>query len=386
METDANRPELTNDPEEQMHWLALRLVPGLGNRVAGRLLKTIGSATGVFRASPTELEALGVTSAVVRNLATGTVFEEAIREVEKAQQLGIRIVTWQSEAYPPLLREIFDPPLVLSALGDLSLLASPSVAVVGTRKATAYGRGMAERLATDLAAQGLTIVSGLARGVDSAGHRGALDAGGKTIAVLGCGIDVIYPAENKKLFAAIAEKGLLLSEFPLGAFPAPQNFPIRNRIISGLSLGVIVVEAAQYSGSLITARLAMEQNREVFAVPGSITNRTSWGPHVLIKQGAKLVQDWQDVLEELPAEVRHRLVPSLQTTPKPEDASLFAESLSSPEQAIYEILKVDESMHLDQILDSLPQFSSSEVLAYLLELEFKSLIRQLPGKNFVKTF
>ena len=386
METDANRPELTNDPEEQMHWLALRLVPGLGNRVAGRLLKTIGSATGVFRASPTELEALGVTSAVVRNLATGTVFEEAIREVEKAQQLGIRIVTWQSEAYPPLLREIFDPPLVLSALGDLSLLASPSVAVVGTRKATAYGRGMAERLAADLAAQGLTIVSGLARGVDSAGHRGALDAGGKTIAVLGCGIDVIYPAENKKLFAAIAEKGLLLSEFPLGAFPAPQNFPIRNRIISGLSLGVIVVEAAQYSGSLITARLAMEQNREVFAVPGSITNRTSWGPHVLIKQGAKLVQDWQDVLEELPAEVRHRLVPSLQTTPKPGDASLFAESLSSPEKAIYEFLKVDESMHLDQILDSLPQFSSSEVLAYLLELEFKSLIRQLPGKNFVKTF
>ena len=386
METDANRPELTNDPEEQMHWLALRLVPGLGNRVAGRLLKTIGSATGVSRASPTELEALGVTSAVVRNLATGTVFEEAIREVEKAQQLGIRIVTWQSEAYPPLLREIFDPPLVLSALGDLSLLASPSVAVVGTRKATAYGRGMAERLAADLAARGLTIVSGLARGVDAAGHRGALDAGGKTIAVLGCGIDVIYPAENKKLFAAIAEKGLLLSEFPLGAFPAPQNFPIRNRIISGLSLGVIVVEAAQYSGSLITARLAMEQNREVFAVPGSITNRTSWGPHVLIKQGAKLVQDWQDVLEELPAEVRHRLVPSLQTTPKPGDASLFAESLSSPEKAIYEFLKVDESMHLDQILDSLPQFSSSEVLAYLLELEFKSLIRQLPGKNFVKTF
>ncbi|MBF8305280.1 MAG: protecting protein DprA, partial [Acidobacteria bacterium] len=200
------------------------------------------------------------------------------------------------------------------------------------------------------------------------------------------GMDVAYPAENKKLFAEIAEKGLLLSEFPLGSFPAPQNFPIRNRIIAGLSLGVVVVEAAQYSGSLITARLAMEQNREVFGVPGSVTNKNSWGPHILIKQGAKLVQDWQDVVEELPAEVRRALISSSDATPEPGKPSLFAESLSEREQAIYSLLQVDEPVHIDEILDALPQFSSSEVLASLLELEFKSLLRQLPGKNFVKTF
>ena len=245
---------------------------------------------------------------------------------------------------------------------------------------------MAERLASDLANRGLAILSGLARGIDSAAHRGALNAGGKTIAVLGSGIDVIYPAENKKLFADIAERGLLLSEFPIGSFPAPQNFPIRNRIISGLSLGVVVVEAAQHSGSLITARLAMEQNREVFGVPGSVMNRYSWGPHLLIKQGAKLVQDWQDVVEELPAEVRRRLTSVPDATNQPGDASLFAESLSPLEKAIYGLLKVEEPVQLDPILDSLPQFSSSEILATLLELEFKSLIRQLPGKNFVKTF
>ena len=245
---------------------------------------------------------------------------------------------------------------------------------------------MAERLAADLAARGLVIVSGMARGVDSAAHRGALHANGKTIAVLGTGIDVPYPSENKKLHVEIAEKGLLLSEFPLGSFPALQNFPIRNRIISGLSLGVVVVEAAQYSGSLITARLAMEQNREVYGVPGSVTNKNSWGPHVLIKQGAKLVEDWKDVVEELPAEVRKALIQSSDTTQQPEKPSLFAEPLTERERAIYGLLKVEEAVHIDEILDALPQFSSSEVLANLLELEFKSLVRQLPGKNFVKTF
>jgi DNA processing protein len=203
--------------------------------------------------------------------------------------------------------------------------------------------------------------------------------------VLGSGIDVPYPAENKKLYETIAAKGLLISEFPLGAFPAPQNFPIRNRIISGLSLGVVVVEAAQYSGSLITARLAMEQNREVFAVPGSVTNKNSWGPHVLIKQGAKLVQDWQDVVEELPPEIRQRLGAASDGAVPAEGPPLFAESLSETEAAIYGLLKVDEPVHIDAMLEALP-FSSSEVLATLLDLEFKNLARQLPGKNFVKTF
>jgi DNA processing protein len=383
---DSSNSALAQKNEQDLHWLALRLVPGLGNRLAARLLNAIGSATGIFHASATELESLGVPSHVVRALATGTVFDEAAREAEQARQLGASFITIQDAVYPKLLKEIFDPPLLLYARGDPALLGAPSIGIVGTRRPTAYGRAMAERLAIDLAARGLVIVSGLARGIDSAAHKGALQANGKTIAVLGTGMDVPYPAENKKLHAEIGEKGLLLSEFPLGSFPAPQNFPIRNRIISGLSLGLVVVEAAQYSGSLITARLAMEQNREVYGIPGSVTNKNSWGPHVLIKQGAKLVEDWKDVVEELPAEVRKLLIPLSDATKQPETSSLFAESLSEREQAIYALLKIEEPVHIDEILDALPQFSSSEVLATLLELEFKSLVRQLPGKNFVKTF
>ena len=371
--------------EEDLHWLALRLLPGLGTRVALRLVEALGSAVDVFRASATELEALGVSSHVVRNIAAGTVYEEAIREAERARQLGTSFLTFRSSDYPTLLKEIFDPPLLLYAQGNIDLLKSPSLAIVGTRKPTAYGKAITGKLASDLAVRGLTIVSGLARGIDSTAHRNALDAGGKTIAVLGSGIDVVYPAEGKKLFAEIAEKGLLLSEFTVGSFPAPQNFPIRNRIISGLSLGVVIVEAAQYSGSLITARLAMEQNREVFAVPGSLTNRFSWGPHILIKQGAKLVQDWRDIVEELPAKVRQELSSPQDATESTDKASLFAESLSAPGKAIYDLLKVDEPVHIDEVLDALPQFSSSLILANLLDLEFRSLVRQLPGKNFVKT-
>jgi DNA processing protein len=383
---DEIKTEPGGDEQEQLHWLALRFVPGLGNRTALRLVNAIGSATGIFHASSTELEALGTPSHVVRSLATGTMFEQAIKEADQARQQGARLLTMHDEAFPSTLREIFDPPLILYARGDVALMQEPAIAIVGSRRPTAYGRAMATRLAADLAARGLVIISGMARGIDSAAHLGALEAGGKTIAVLGTGIDVPYPAENKKLYEQIATKGLLLSEFPLGAFPAPQNFPIRNRIISGLSLGVVVVEAAQYSGSLITARLAMEQNREVFAVPGSVTNKNSWGPHVLIKQGAKLVQDWQDVIEEMPPEVRQRLVPTTDATKTGEGASLFSESLSETEQAIYSLLQVDEPVHIDAILDALPRFSSSEVLATLLELEFKNLVRQMPGKNFVRTF
>lgn len=388
MQNEFHRPANVDPAEEEMHWLALRLVPGLGSRTALRLVRAIGSATGIFRASPTELESLGVASHVVRNISAATVFEEAIKEAEQARQLGVKVITLGEPNYPPLLNEIFDPPLLLYAQGDISLLAGPSIGMVGSRKPTAYGRAMAERLAADLATRGIIIVSGLARGIDTSSHQGALQAGGKTVAILGCGIDVVYPTDNKKLYAAIAEKGLLVSEFPMGSFPAPQNFPIRNRIISGLSLGVVVVEAAQFSGSLITARLAMEQNREVLAIPGSLTNQNSWGPHLLIKQGAKLVQDWRDVIEELPASVREKvLLPLLagDATNESGPASVLSESLSTPEKALYDLLKVDEAVHVDDILTALPKLSSSEVLANLLELEFKNLVRQLPGKNFVKT-
>ena len=220
------------------------------------------------------------------------------------------MVSMDDPSYPPRLKEIYDPPLVLYVRGNAEVLTKPGIAMVGTRHPTPYGSGMAERLACDLAAQGLVIISGMARGVDTASHRGAISAKGKTVAVFGTGVDVIYPKENSRLSEQIlALGGALISEFPLGTFAAPQNFPIRNRIISGMSVGVLVVEAAEYSGTRITARCALEQNRDVFAVPGNVTNKNSWGPNTLIKQGAKLVATWEDVWEDLPTEVRLALTP-----------------------------------------------------------------------------
>jgi DNA processing protein len=249
---------------------------------------------------------------------------------------------------------------------------------------------MAERLACDLAAQGLVIISGMARGVDTASHRGAISAKGKTVAVFGTGVDVIYPKENSRLSEQIlALGGALLSEFPMGTFAAPQNFPIRNRILSGMSVGVLVVEAAEYSGTRITARCALEQNRDVFAVPGNVTNKNSWGPNTLIKQGAKLVATWEDVWEDLPPEVKVALTPPA----KPESgeegsASLFPDNGLPPhERRILSLLKADEAMHIDELVEKLEaELSSSEIFAALFELELAGKVRQMAGKNFVKSF
>jgi DNA processing protein len=249
---------------------------------------------------------------------------------------------------------------------------------------------MAERLACDLATRNLVIFSGLARGVDTAAHRGAISGKGKTVAVLGTGVDVMYPKENSRLAEQILSLGgALISEFSLGTFAAPQNFPIRNRIISGISFGVLVVEAAEYSGTRITARCALEQNREVFAVPGNVTNKNSWGPNTLIKQGGKLVATWEDVWEELPANVRLTLAPDQGgESPTGQTASLFEEpSLSPHEKKIYRVLKADEAQHLDEIIEKLePELSSSEIFAALFELELSGKVKQLPGKNFVRSF
>jgi DNA processing protein len=248
---------------------------------------------------------------------------------------------------------------------------------------------MSEGLACDLAGHGLVIFSGMARGVDTAAHRGAITAKGKTVAVFGTGIDVIYPKENTRLSEQILSLGgALVSEFPIGTFAAPQNFPIRNRIISGMSIGVLVVEAAEYSGTRITARCALEQNRDVFAVPGNVTNKNSWGPNTLIKQGAKLVATWEDIWEELPEGVRLALSPSGDESSAPETASLFNEPEIRPhERRILALLKADESTHIDELVDRLePELSASEVFAALFELELAGKIRQMPGKNFVKSF
>jgi DNA processing protein len=276
----------------------------------------------------------------------------------------------------------------------VELLQSVTLGVVGTRRPTPYGLAVAERLSADLAHAGLTIASGMARGVDSAAHKGALGAGGNTIAVLGCGADVVYPSENRRLAAEIAAKGLIVSEFPMGATAFPQNFPIRNRIISGLSAGVLVVEGAQYSGSAITARLALDQGREVFAVPGNITSKPSWGPNLLIKQGAKLVQDWNDVVAELPAESRRHLINEGRKRIEAEQGAPAQASLldgASPElgaaaRKALQILQVDVAIHLDDLLEKVEDTSASEMIAALFELEMLGLVKQLPGKNFVKVW
>ena len=373
-----------------LHWLALALTPGLGPTRGRKLVEHFGSIEEGFRATLTELEAAGLQAVSAQAIGTGRSVELAQEELIRAGAASAHILTFDDPEYPPLLRQIYDPPLALYVRGEVSVLASPGIAIVGTRHPTPYGIGMAERLACDLAARGLVIFSGMARGIDTCGHRGAVAAKGKTVAVFGTGIDVIYPRENRKLSEQILSLGgALVSEFAIGTFAAPQNFPIRNRIISGLALGVLVVEAGEYSGTRITARCALEQNRELFAVPGNVTNRSSWGPNTLIKQGAKLTATWEDVWEELPGDVKAELRPAGDSESQaPATASLFGETEPTPhEKKILALIKRDESTHIDELVERLePQLSSSEIFAALFELELAGKIRQLPGKNFVKCF
>jgi len=349
-----------------------------------------GGVQGVFQATLTELEASGIQVVSAQSLATGRSVELAQEEVLRAASVGANCVHLQHASYPARLKQIYDPPVLLYVRGEVQALLQPGIAVVGTRHPTPYGIGMAERLACDLACRGLTIISGLARGVDAAAHRGAVNAKGKTVAVFGTGVDVVYPKEHNRLTEQIlALGGALISEFPMSTFAAPQNFPIRNRIISGMSLGVLVVEAAEYSGTRITSRCAIEQNRDVYAVPGNVTNKNSWGPNTLIKQGAKLVATWEDVWEELPEEVRVSLQPEPGAeSAAAENASLFEETAPGPhERKILRVLKRDEALHLDQIIERLePELSSSEIFAALFELELAGKVKQLPGKSFVKSF
>jgi len=375
--------------KEALHWLALALTPGLGSTRVKKLMEHFGGAEKVFLASLTELEATGMPVASAQSLALGKSVELAQEELVKAAAIGARVIALCDPEYPLRLKEIYDPPVVLFVRGSVEVLSKPGIAMVGTRHPTPYGTGMAERLAIDLAAHGLTIISGLARGVDTASHRGAIAAKGKTIAVFGTGIDVIYPKENTRLSEQIlALGGAFISEFPVGTFPAPQNFPIRNRIISGMAAGVLVVEAAEYSGTRITARCALEQNRDVYAVPGNVTNKNSWGPNTLIKQGAKLVATWEDVWEELPTDVQTSLTPVADESSEGESASLFPDDPISPhEKKILKLLKADESVHIDQLVEALEDnMSSSEIFAALFELELNGKVKQLPGKNFVKSF
>jgi len=387
--------------EEELHWLALRLVPGLGTRKAGQLIEKLRTPQAIFRSSRSELEAHGLSGSVAQSVSSGCTFEDAVEQQQKMLEFDAIAIPISDPRYPPRLREIFDPPIVFFAKGRVELLQTLMLGVVGTRRPTTYGTAATERLGTDLANAGLTIVSGMARGVDTSAHRSALATGGNTVAVFGCGVDLVYPAENRKLAVEIAEKGLIVSEFPMGDPPFPQNFPIRNRIVSGMCVGVLVVEGAQYSGSGITAKLATDQGREVFAVPGNITSKMSWGPNLLIKQGAKLIQEWNDVVVELKPEDRRRLIDEgrnrlllngfgntveAAATSGQAPASVAIEPMARLGQAVLARLKVDAGIQLDALLDSLDGYSPSEIIAALFELEMLGLARQLPGKNFVKVW
>jgi DNA processing protein len=373
----------------KLYWLALMLTPGLGSTRCRQLVEHFGGIDNVFHASLTELEAARIVASAAQSIATGKSVAAAEEEMIRATSIGAEILTLDDAEYPSQLKEIYDPPTALFVRGATAILSEPGIAVVGTRHPTPYGLGMAERLACDLAVRGLIIFSGMARGVDTAAHRGCLAGKGRTVAIFGTGIDVIYPRENQKLADQIlAQGGALVTEFAVGSFAAPQNFPIRNRIISGLSLGVLVIEAGEYSGTRITSRCALEQNRDVFAVPGNVTNRGSWTPNTLIKQGAKLTATWEDVWEDLPPAVRAALAPAGDAAATAKPASLFDNTGLPPhEKRIFALLKADEATHIDELVEQLEsEITSSEIFAALFELELAGRIRQLPGKNYVKAF
>lgn len=371
-------------------WIALNMTPGVGPRVTARLLEHFGSAEAIFDAPRRELALLRLTPESIESIATRELYDRAEAEIGKVRQLGGEILVLDDGVYPTLLRETYDPPVVLYVRGAWSeCLDRPCVAIVGSRRCSTYGQNAALMLSRELAQRGVTIVSGLARGIDAAAHRGALEAGGRTVGVMGTGLDQIYPRDHKKLADEILkQKGALVSQFPLGTPPVSENFPYRNRVISGLSLGTVVVEAAENSGSLITARLAMEQNREVFAVPGNITSRNSFGTNYLIKgAGAKLVQQWQDVASELPAEIAAQLLPPPSRKKKKgelvDQLALTPNDLTEHERAIFKLLTTDRPLQIDELAET-TKLSITQLTTALLTLEMRELIRALPGKCFVR--
>ena len=360
--------------------IELTLLPGVGSVTQNRVWNSLESISDLFSLNSKTLESLGVSAKAHPLIRSRGCREMAAEIYDWGVRENCRFLMRSRSGYPPLLEEIYDPPVVLYARGCLDALEQPCVAVVGTRKPTIYGLQMAQGLGSDLGSRGISVVSGLARGIDAAAHRGCIEGGGMTVAVLGCGIDVVYPREHRQLTREILQRGLLVSEFTPGTSPAPQNFPARNRIISGLALGTLIVEASERSGSLITARLAMEQNREVFALPGNLTSPQSFGPNFLIKQGAKLVQTWRDIVEELPPDIRKELCVN-------EDGGSAGKQepdpLSEEETGVLKLLKMDEAVQFDKI-HCRCGLSISQLSNLLLNLEMEGRIRQLPGNLYVK--
>ncbi len=355
-------------------WIALNMVEGLKPVHRAALIREFGTAKNVFRQTEMDLSSLPEIKPDIAGRVVRFDMNLAQKEIDTANDQSIRLVSIEDEDYPHLLRAIPDPPLVLYFRGEFKVNDIP-VALVGSRKATPYGLNVTGSLARDLGKAGVTIVSGLARGVDARAHEGALEAGTRTIAVLGSGLNTIYPAEHKFLADRISRQGAVISEFPLGTPPNRDNFPVRNRIISGLSYLVVVVEASDKSGSLITARMASEQGRDVMAVPGSIFNELSRGCHALIKDGAGLVRTWEDVIAELPETISLALNSRVETT---------EESLSEMEKSIVALLSFEQPRHVDQIASN-SGVPFQELMGALVNLELKNYITQIPGKNFLRT-
>jgi DNA processing protein len=393
-------------PSPDVYWLALRRARGVGPRTCKLLIEKFGTPEKIFQLNSEEIAAAGVPRNTARSITEFRDFEALEKELCELPNIGARLIKWSDADYPSNLRQIADPPPFLFVRGPAHLSDSNCIAVVGARAASDIGRRMAQRLGLELAAKGFTVVSGLARGIDGEAHQGALDAHGKTLAVLGCGVDVIYPAEHRKLAEAIiAGGGALISELPIGTQPLAENFPTRNRILSGLCLGVVIVEAAEKSGSLITARMALEQDRQVFAVPGSPLSGKTRGSNRLLKEGAKLVECVEDVIEELAPQmigrprVAERTPPaSIEEVPTPptsntrvsdEVAQLFqspadAKSTEGPVDSsttILNNLKESERLHVDSIIES-SGLNAQTVLRLLLELELEGRVTQHPGKLF----
>jgi DNA processing protein len=360
--------------------IEITLVPGLGSLAQGRLKAACPDLSEVFSMNQSSIGALEIQRDAAEALLSHRYASMAEEILDWGEKEGCHFLSRGGPGYPALLEQTFDPPLVLYARGNPRVLENPCIAIVGTRRPTYYGLQMAEGLASDLAQRGIAVVSGMARGIDAAAHRGCLEAGGLTVAVFGCGVDVIYPREHQQLSREILKEGVILSEFPPGTSPSPQNFPVRNRIISGIAVGTLIVEASEYSGSLITARLAMEQNRELFALPGNITSPQSFGPNYLIKQGAKLVQTWRDVVEELAPELRHSILSKEDSQPqRPPELEL----LSDEEKATLELISFDHATQFDRIYRT-RGMEISRLASLLLDLEMRGWIRQVPGNLYIR--
>lgn len=364
-------------------WICLSLVPGLGPITAARLLERFGSPEGILSAPAHEIYSVqGIGRKIAACISNFNGMEEAEDIRKKCRDKGIKVIASGRMDYPENLRHIQDPPIILYCLGELLPEDKAAVAVVGTREPTEYGKLLASRIAAGLAEAGVTVVSGMARGIDSAAQQAAIENGGRTIAVLGSGVDVIYPREKKSLYKKLLEKGAVLSEYPLGARPSPENFPRRNRIISGLCLGTVVVQARkEKSGALITARLALEQGRQVYAVPGPAGHPDSRVTNAMIKQGARLVESAEDIIEDLLPQM-----PSLKKRDSAPGPLFETESLPPAERDIYLLIPGPESspIHVDRLLKD-ARLDPGETTGILLSLELKGFVKQLPGKLFLRT-